>query len=65
MNKLRLLELSGSYYDMGYAHGQKFADEIRMFAEDRVALTASGQWTGHPLSTEAVLDIAASLAPAH
>ena len=65
MKKLRLLELAGSYYEMGYAQGQKYADEIRMFAEDRVALTASGQWTGHPISRDEVLAIARAMVPAH
>ena len=38
MYKLRVIELSGSPYAMGQAHGQRFHDEIHMFTEERVKL---------------------------
>ncbi|MBX3054449.1 MAG: hypothetical protein KF753_23455 [Caldilineaceae bacterium] len=45
-NKLRLLELSGSPYAMGYAHGLAYRDDIRRYTLDRVALAGSPGWTG-------------------
>jgi isopenicillin-N N-acyltransferase-like protein len=58
MDEIRVLEMKGSYYDMGYLHGKTYADEIRMFAEERVELSGNGQWTGRKLAREEVLGIA-------
>jgi len=46
LNRLRLLDLSGSPYAMGYAHGLAYRDDIRRYTLDRVALAGSPGWTG-------------------
>lgn len=46
MRKLRILELSGSPYAMGYAHGLAYRDDIRRYTLERVALAGSPGWTG-------------------
>ncbi len=58
MNKIRVLELSGSHYDMGYQHGLAYADSIRHFAEERVHLSGEAMWTGQNLSRAKVLALA-------
>lgn len=65
MSKIRMLELSGSYYDMGFAHGQAFREEIRYFTEDRVKLSMGKAWTGRALSREAVLALADACVAEH
>ncbi len=62
---IRTLDLVGSPEAIGAAHGAAFADEIRHYASDRVALVASGLWSGGPISTGDVFDIAAAMVPAH
>jgi isopenicillin-N N-acyltransferase like protein len=44
--RIRVLELSGSHYEMGLEHGRRYADTIREFAEERVALSSDPAWTG-------------------
>ena len=44
--KLRVTTLTGSAYDRGYQHGERWKDSIRYFAENRVGLVAGGQWSG-------------------
>ena len=46
MGRIRVLNLAGSYYEMGKAHGERFRDEIHMFTEDRVGLSRDVHWTG-------------------
>ncbi len=46
MKKLRVLELTGSPYAMGYAHGLAYRDDIRRYTLERVALAGSPGWTG-------------------
>ena len=58
MPKLRQLDLSGSYYDMGYRHGAVFRDAVRRFVAERVALSGSGEWSARPLNRDKVLAIA-------
>ncbi|MEM7030727.1 MAG: C45 family peptidase [Chloroflexota bacterium] len=53
--KIKLVEISGSPYEMGYTHGKRYPDEIRHFAEDRVALSSGDAWTGRSLSRDEVL----------
>lgn len=62
---IRLLDLSGSPVEIGRAHGEAFADEIRHYADDRIGLVASGLWSGGPLSRQQVLEIADSMLDAH
>jgi len=65
MGRIRVLELSGSHYDMGYAHGKRYRDEIHMFTEDRVNLSSDENWTGRNLSREAVIALAEACVAEH
>lgn len=62
---IRVLDVAGSPEAIGHAHGSAFADEIRVYTDDRVALVASGLWSGGPIDRADVLDIASSMLPAH
>lgn len=62
---IRILDVAGSPEAIGHAHGSAFADEIRVYTDDRVALVASGLWSGGPIDRADVLDIASSMLPAH
>lgn len=65
MPPLRVLELSGSHYQMGFTHGQAYRDAIREYTEGRIRLAMSDSWTGHALSREEVLALAQACIPAH
>ena len=65
MKKIRVIELAGSPYQMGWAHGKRFHDEIHMFTEDRVQLSQDPNWTGHNLSRESVLALAEACVAEH
>ena len=58
MTGIRVIELTGSPYEMGLAHGKRFHDEIHMFTEERVRLCQDPNWTGHSLSRAAVIALA-------
>ncbi|MEM7326585.1 MAG: C45 family peptidase [Actinomycetota bacterium] len=62
---IRILDLAGSPSEMGAAHGAAYAEEIRTYTRERIDLVASGRWSGGPLTTTEVLDIAESMLPAH
>ncbi len=62
---IRVLDAAGSPADIGRAHGAAYAEEIRGYTRDRVALVATGLWSGGPLSESDVLDIAESMLAAH
>ncbi len=59
------LELTGSPYEFGYAHGSAFREAIRRYADERVKIAASPAWTGRPTSREAVLALAEACVDAH
>lgn len=56
--QIRVLELAGRPYEMGYEHGARYADAIRLFAEERVRLAGSPDWSGRGASREQVLALA-------
>ena len=58
MAGIRVIQLTGAPYDMGWQHGKRFHDEIHMFTEERLQLCQDPNWTGHSLSRAAVLDLA-------
>jgi len=64
-DKIRVVELSGTAYEMGQQHGTAYPQEIRRYAHERVELVAAGQWTGHKLTTDQVLTLAEECIPAH
>lgn len=64
--KLRVLELSGSYYEMGYQHGKTFHNEIHKFTEERIHLCMQPEWTGgRTLSRAQVLELAEACVAEH
>ena len=65
MKQIRVINLAGSPYDMGCAHGQRFHDEIHMFAAERVRLSQDVNWTGHKLSRPAVIALAEACVAEH
>ena len=65
MDKIRLIELPGSNYEIGKRHAEQYGDDIKMFAKERVELCMSGQWSDEPLSRERVLEIADACIPFH
>ena len=62
---IRVLELSGSSFEMGYAHGAAHRDAIRHFADERVRLSGDPLWTGRTLSRTEVLDLAEACLAEH
>lgn len=64
-NSIRVLDLAGSPSQMGARHGELYADEIRIYTNERVDLVSSGLWSGGPLTRGEVLDIAESMLAAH
>ncbi|MDG2907864.1 MAG: C45 family autoproteolytic acyltransferase/hydrolase [Acidimicrobiales bacterium] len=62
---LRVLDLAGSPAAMGDAHGTAYADEIRAYADERVRLAGSGDWSGGSLDRDGVLALAEDCIPAH
>ncbi len=64
-SRLRVADLFGSPGDMGRRHGAMFDAEIRHYAADRIALVASGLWSGGPIDESEVLAIAESMLDAH
>lgn len=65
MKKIRVLEVAGSFYEMGLAHGKAFRDEIHLFTEDRIKLSGSDVWTGRKLGREAILELADACVAEH
>jgi isopenicillin-N N-acyltransferase like protein len=62
---IRVLELSGSPYDMGYQHGSTYAEAIHHFAEERVKLSGEEAWTGRNLPRAQVLALAEACLDEH
>ena len=62
---IRVLDVSGSPEERGHTHGAAFADEIRSYTEERIALVMSGQWSGGPMPRADVLDLAESMIVPH
>ncbi len=45
-HQLRVLQVSGDPYALGYAHGKAFASEIAALTEERLRLSCDPFWTG-------------------
>jgi isopenicillin-N N-acyltransferase like protein len=65
MSRIRVLEVAGSFHQMGVQHGKAFHDAIHEFTEDRIKLSSSKVWTGREISREAVLELAAACVVEH
>ncbi|WP_420643801.1 C45 family autoproteolytic acyltransferase/hydolase [Candidatus Leptofilum sp.] len=63
--KIRVLKASGTPYEVGFAHGRSYPNEIRHYTKERVQLVCDGLWSGGPLPREEVLAIAEACLPAH
>ena len=63
--RIRVLTLSGSPFEIGYAHGAAHRDAIRHFADERVRLSGDPLWTGRTLSRTEVLDLAEACLTEH
>lgn len=46
MTRLRVLPLSGTPYDIGFAHGKAYSADIQMLTEERMRLATDPFWTG-------------------
>ena len=62
---IRRLAIAGPPAALGASHGERYAAEIRRYAEDRVNLASDGSWAGRPASRDDVLRLAQSMLPAH
>lgn len=60
-----VLDVSGSPFEMGFAHGRAFAAAIRNYAQERIALAGSPGWTGRTVSRSDVLALAEACVPLH
>ena len=65
MNRIRVINLAGSPYQMGWEHGKRFHDEIHMFTQERVRLCQEIEWTGRELSRAAVIALAEACLAEH
>jgi isopenicillin-N N-acyltransferase-like protein len=63
--ELEVLELAGTAYQLGYAHGRRYGDSIWRFAQERVELAGGEAWTGRSLGRKQVLALAEACLPAH
>ena len=57
MSAIRVLEVSGTPFEMGYQHGQAYADQIRELADERIHLSSDKNWTGQALSRQEVMKL--------
>lgn len=55
MNQIRVLTVTGTPYERGFAHGQAFADEITAFTEERLRLSTAPRWAGRTATYDGVL----------
>lgn len=62
---IRKLTLSGTPYEIGFAHGVAYRDLIRAYAAERLHLVCDGSWTARPTTPAHVLQIAEACLPAH
>lgn len=60
-----MLEISGSFYDMGRQHAEKYSDAIHEFTEDRIHLSMGELWTGRNISRERVMELAEACVAEH
>jgi isopenicillin-N N-acyltransferase-like protein len=58
MPQLRLLEVRGTPFDMGFQHGLAYKDAIREIAAERLTLASDSEWAGVHTPKEEVLALA-------
>ncbi len=62
---IRELVLEGDAGHRGSVHGAAFHNEIRVYTDERVRLSANGSWAGRPATVEDAVALAARMLPAH
>jgi isopenicillin-N N-acyltransferase-like protein len=65
MPNLRLLEVSGTPFEMGRQHAAAYPKEIQELTEDRLQLSSNKNWTGKALSRQEVLALGQACLPYH
>ncbi|NJL94928.1 MAG: hypothetical protein HC915_15020 [Anaerolineae bacterium] len=65
MAAIRVLQVSGTFYEMGYQHGQAYLPHIHELVAERLALCMDEVWTGRRLSRERVLGLVTACETAH
>ncbi len=63
--KIRMLEISGTPFEMGYQHGLSYPKEIAELEEERIQLSSDINWTGQELSRQEVLSLGEACLPCH
>jgi isopenicillin-N N-acyltransferase-like protein len=63
--EIRVLDVAGEPHEIGLAHGRAFAEEIRRYTAERIALVCEGAWSGGPISRADVVELAEACLPAH
>lgn len=63
--RIRCIQLSGDAAQLGAAHGEAHAEEIRRYTRDRVTLASDGSWAGRAAQEQQVLHLADSMLSAH
>lgn len=59
MPPIRVLEISGTPYQLGYQHGEQYTQAIRELAEERLQLSLESAWVGRNVNREQVMALAA------
>jgi len=62
---ISVLEVSGTFFEMGRQHGRAYVEPIRDFTEDRIRLSMNADWTGRQLSRDAVMALAEACVATH
>ncbi|MGQ0847620.1 MAG: C45 family autoproteolytic acyltransferase/hydrolase [Actinomycetota bacterium] len=62
---IRQLVLEGDATQRGIVHGAAYHNEIRIYAEERVRLSANGSWAGRQANREDALALADKMLTAH
>jgi isopenicillin-N N-acyltransferase like protein len=65
MARLRVLQLTGTPYEIGFQHGLAYAEDIRKVTAERIQLSCEPTWTGRSLSYKQVLELANACIPYH
>lgn len=63
--RIRVLELSGTPYEMGMQHGRVHRETIRSFSEERLRLSGDPTWAGRTVGLGEVQDLAEACVDAH
>lgn len=58
MPDIRVLEIAGTPFEMGYQHGLIYSDDIRKLANERISLSTKETWSGRVLPKQEILKLA-------